>query len=116
VARRSRGRERRRWQRLPIAIPFFVRGVDERAKEFLEFATAFNISAGGALVACRRDLLVGTRISLEIPAVPATSLLPLRHTIRTARARVVGVRHLKDLSLLGVRFARPLIKPTGTNS
>jgi len=33
----------------------FVRSRDEKGKEFLEFATALNVSAGGALVAVRRS-------------------------------------------------------------
>jgi len=42
--------ERRSWPRLPLAIPVFVRSRDEKGKEFLEFATALNVSAGGALI------------------------------------------------------------------
>ena len=39
--------ERRAWVRLPLAIPVFVRSRDQNGKDFLEFATAVNISAGG---------------------------------------------------------------------
>ena len=38
--------ERRGWDRLPISIPFFVRGTNAAGEEFLEFATALNLSAG----------------------------------------------------------------------
>src|ERR1700732_2861773 len=48
--------QRRRWPRLPIAIPVFVRSRDEKGKEVLEFATALNISAGGGRVGGRRPL------------------------------------------------------------
>jgi hypothetical protein len=37
-----------------LAIPVFVRSRDEKGREFLEFATALNISAGGMLVAVMR--------------------------------------------------------------
>ena len=47
------GNERRKWTRLPLAIPVFVRSRDGKGKEFLEFATALNVSAGGMLVAIR---------------------------------------------------------------
>ena len=50
------GNERRKWARLPLAIPVFVRSRDGKGKEFLEFATALNVSAGGMLVAIRRAL------------------------------------------------------------
>ncbi len=42
--------ERRGWDRLPISIPFFVRGNKTDGEEFLEFATALNLSAGGLLL------------------------------------------------------------------
>ena len=59
--------ERREWDRLPISIPFFVRGRKLTGEEFLEFATALNLSAGGVLLATRRYLDPGTQISLEVP-------------------------------------------------
>ncbi len=87
-----------------------MRGVDERGKEFLEFATALNVSAGGALLACRRDLSPGARISLEIPPAPSPGPGVLSHSIRTARARVVRVKHFGNLNLCGLKFTRPLAK------
>ena len=60
-------RERRSWPRLPLAIPVFVRSRDDDGTEFLEFATALNISACGVLVAVRRSLPLSARLSLEIP-------------------------------------------------
>jgi hypothetical protein len=116
VARRVRGAERRRWQRLPLAIPFFVRGADAQGKEFLEYAAALNISAGGALLACRRDLPRGIRISMEVPSAPSASSAALPYAIRTVKARIVRVGHLGGLSLWGLRFGRSLTKSQGTNS
>jgi len=63
-------RERRRFDRLPLAVPLFVRGVDEVGNEFLEFANALNISAAGVLLAVRRTLPRFSRVSLEIPSAP----------------------------------------------
>ena len=72
------GNERRKWSRLPLAIPVFVRGRDGKGKEFLEFATALNVSAGGMLVAIRRVLPAIAQVRLEIPSAPvaALALLP----------------------------------------
>ena len=72
------GNERRKWARLPLAIPVFVRSRDGKGKEFLEFATALNVSAGGMLVAIRRVLPAIAQIQLEIPSAPvaALALLP----------------------------------------
>ena len=63
--------ERRGWERLPISIPFFVRGTTASGEEFLEFATALNLSAGGVLLAARRYMEPGTQLSLEIPVALA---------------------------------------------
>ena len=70
---RSRG-ERRKWARLPLAIPVFVRSRDEKGKEFLEFATSLNVSAGGMLVAIRRTLPAIAQIRLEIPSAPVAAM------------------------------------------
>ena len=56
LSRKKLSPERRRWQRLPLAIPVFIRCQDENGKDILEFATALNVSAGGMLVAVRRML------------------------------------------------------------
>src|SRR5256885_9174410 len=63
--RRKPETERRKWPRLALAIPVFVRSRDEKGKEFLEFATALNVSAGGALVAVRRALPAAAQVLLE---------------------------------------------------
>jgi hypothetical protein len=42
--------ERRRWKRLSLAIPVFVRGISGPGKELVEFCTLLNESAGGALL------------------------------------------------------------------
>jgi hypothetical protein len=94
-----------------LAIPFFVRGVEARGKEFLDFGAAINISAGGALLACRLDLPPQTRILLEVPRAPSDSVVDFAHAIRTAKARVVRVERWKGLKLLGLKFSRPLTKP-----
>lgn len=64
--------ERRRWERLPLAIPVFVRGLDPNGKQFIEFATALDISVGGALLAIQRHLPKGSKIMLELPSTPGT--------------------------------------------
>src|ERR1017187_6708305 len=61
------GAERRDWDRLPISIPFFMRGSKTTGEEFLEFSTALNISAGGALLATTWYLEASTHITLEVP-------------------------------------------------
>src|SRR2546422_9690697 len=83
--------ERRKWIRLPLAIPMFVRSRDEKGKEFLEFATALNVSAGGALVAVRRSLPLSAQVSLEIPSAPLATASALPKRYRIVRGRPVAV-------------------------
>jgi len=99
--------ERRRWLRLPLAIPVFVRGLDVHGKAFLEFSTLLNESAGGALLAIRRSLRVSSRIILEIPC-PPISIRALQHTVRTLRARVIRTTEVNGWNLCGLQFARAI--------
>lgn len=100
--------ERRRWPRLPLAIPVFVRSRLEQDKEFLEFATALNVSAGGMLVAVRRSLPPSVEVSLEIPSAPLAALATLPKVARTLRAKVLRTEHAEAYNLVGLKFLRPL--------
>ncbi len=101
--------QRRKWPRLPLAIPVFVRSRDEGGKEVLEFATALNISAGGVLVAVRRSLAPAARILLEIPSAPLAATAKLPKACRTLRARCIRVTHAEGYHLLALKFSRPLL-------
>jgi hypothetical protein len=101
--------QRRQWPRLPIAIPVFVRSRDEKGKDLLEFATALNISAGGALVAVRRSLPLSAQVLLEIPSAPLTAASSLPKAERNLRARALWVTHADSYHLVGLKFAHPLI-------
>ena len=106
--RRTGTPERRRWPRLPLAIPVFVRSRLEPEKEFLEFATALNVSAGGMLVAVRRSLPASAEVSLEIPSAPLATLASLPKSARTLRAKVLRTQHAEAYNLVGLKFFRPL--------
>ena len=66
--------ERRGGERIPLAIPTFVRGVDKEGQKFLEFTTALNMSNGGALLVMQRYLPPSSEVFLEIPAAPCPPL------------------------------------------
>jgi hypothetical protein len=107
--------ERRRWPRLHLAIPVFVRsrveqGRVEQGKEFLEFATALNVSAGGMLVAVRRSLASAMEVSLEIPSAPLAALASLPQAARTLRAKVTRTEHSDTYNLVGLKFVRPIVE------
>ena len=103
------GAERRKWSRLPLAIPVFVRSHDRKGKEFLEFATALNVSAGGMLVAIRRLLPTIAHIQLEIPSAPVAALAALPKASRALRAKALRTTPAEGFYLLGLKFARPLL-------
>jgi len=105
---KSRGTERRKWVRLPLAIPVFVRSRDGKGKEFLEFATALNVSAGGMLVAIRRVLPPIAQLRLEIPSAPVAALAPVPKAARTLRAKTLRTTPAEGYYLLGLKFSRPL--------
>ena len=102
--------ERRRWSRLPLAIPVFVRSRDGKKKEFLEFATALNVSAGGMLVAVRRAFPSSARVSLEIPSAPLAAVAALPKAARQLRGKILRLEHAEGYSLAALEFAQPLLK------
>jgi hypothetical protein len=103
--------ERRKWDRLPIAIPVFARGIDNKGKEFLDFTTLLNISAGGAMLATRRPLSPATDLILEIPSAPMGIPAFGRPSMRILRARIVDVKTGERCLLCGLEFTRPLVFP-----
>lgn len=108
MPRRSSKNDERKWARLQLAIPVFIRARDGNGKESLEFATAINISAGGALVVVKRSLPKSAVVSLEIPSAPIGTARGLKVASRAMHAKTVWVSHLDDYHLLGLKFARPL--------
>jgi len=101
--------ERRRWSRLPLAIPVFVRSRGEADKELLEFATALNVSAGGMLLAVRRPIPLSAQVSLEIPSAPLAAMAALPNVARTLRAKVLRMQHGEGYNLAALKFSRPLV-------
>ncbi len=102
--------ERRSFLRLPLAVPVFARGVDARGKEFLEFTTTLNISAGGALLAMRRPVPLDSTVYLEIPTAPLPKVSATPTLIRTLEARVVRISFSEPSYLWALRFNRPIIQ------
>ena len=100
--------ERRGWERLPISIPFFVRGKSANGEEFLEFATALNLSAGGVLLAARRYMDPGSEITLEIPVALANKA-QLPRSVSLLQATVLRCTADRQYFLLGIQFRESLL-------
>ncbi len=101
--------ERRKNERVPLAVPVFVRGKDSEGKEFLEFATALNVSVGGALLATRRFLPPFSAIALEVPSAPLPRARILPRPARRLRARLLRVTVVDGYQLWGLKFSSPLV-------
>jgi hypothetical protein len=106
MTRAKKGAERRKWQRLPLAIPVFVRGIEPSGRKFIEFATALDISVGGALLAIQRHLPQGSKIMLEIPSNPIPKGKEAAQ--KGMSAKLVRVTHGEQGQLLGLKFQKPL--------
>jgi len=109
VKRSMPTKERRHWARLSLAIPVFVRGINGQGREFLEFSTLLNESAGGVLLAMRKPLPIWSRVSLEIPSSQILKSEKLRRVVRRLRARVIRITYVEGWNLCGLQFARPLV-------
>jgi len=109
VAPRRASVERRKNERVPLAVPVFVRGKDAEGKEFLEFATTLNISGGGALLATRRLLPRVTTIALEVPSAPMPRTRVLPRAVRRLRARLLRVTVVNGYQLWGLKFSSSLV-------
>jgi hypothetical protein len=101
--------ESRRWPRLPLAIPIFVRVKEPGGRELLEFATALNVSAGGALLAVRRSLPLSARVLLEIPSAPLLPGATLPKVSHVLSARTLRITHADSYHLVAMKFARSLV-------
>lgn len=111
--RRKPDTERRKWSRLPLAIPVFIRTKDEDGRELLEFASALNVSAGGALVAVRRPLPPSAEVSLEVPCAPLGVATTLPKASRYMTARALRIVHQDGYHLVGLKFTQPLSNGNG---
>jgi len=100
--------ERRRWPRMRLQIPVFVRGLDAYGEEFLDLTKTTNISAVGACLASPRPLRANQFVSLRIPAPSPTSSGLVPEATEAIAARVIRGQHLGDLHLVGVEFVKPL--------
>jgi len=95
--------DRRRWLRVPIAVPLLLRGSLGGGKTFSEFATALNISAGGALVVSRRYISPSSHVQLDIPTAPLPEAV-LQSAKRRISGRLVRAEPGDEYHLLGIEF------------
>ncbi|HUY12871.1 MAG TPA: PilZ domain-containing protein [Terriglobia bacterium] len=101
-------KERRATARIPLAVPVFARGTDDKGKEFLEFTTTLNVSSSGVLLPMRRFMPIASKIVLEIPSAPLPKLTKPPTFVRTVGAEVVRVTASEPSYLLALKFSHPI--------
>jgi hypothetical protein len=100
--------ERRKFQRIRLQVPLFIRGTDGRGLDFLELAKTLDISGMGARLVSPRSLRPDDIISLTIPApLPASAELGESGT-PPIQARVRRLESVGDTELAAVEFLKPL--------
>lgn len=73
----------------------------------MDFATALDVSSGGALLATQRYLQTKSEVRLEIPAAPP-HLEIVGEERRLLQGQVVRVDSYAEAYLSGIRFKKPL--------
>jgi PilZ domain-containing protein len=108
LATQSLSDERRRFQRMRLQVPLFIRGRDAHGEQFLELAKTLDISGLGAFLTCPRALAVNEVITLTIPAPSITSSALVPAGMPPIQARVKRQQEAGDVHLVGVEFLKPL--------
>jgi len=98
----------RRWPRIRLQIPVFVRGTDASGAVFIELTKTLDISATGACITSTHNLRLDQVIQLTIPAPspPSSSLVPSETP--PIAARVLRQQSAGEMRLFGLEFLRAL--------
>jgi hypothetical protein len=108
LAMQSLSDERRRFQRMHLQVPLFIRGRDAHGDQFLELAKTLDISGLGAFLTCPRALAINEVITLTIPAPSITSSALVPAGMPPIQARVKRQQEAGDVHLVGVEFLKPI--------
>jgi len=100
--------ERRRFQRINLQVPLFIRGKDAYGEQFLELAKTLDISAIGAFVTSPRPLAMNDVVTLTIPAPSITSSALVPAGMPPIQGRVKRQQEAGDVHLVGVEFLKPI--------
>ena len=100
--------ERRRYQRIQLQIPLFIRGKDAQGEQFVELAKTLDISALGAFLASPRTLTINGFITLTIPAPSITSSGLVPAGMAPIQAKVRRQQEAGDVYLIGAEFLKPI--------
>ena len=101
--------KQRRFPRIRLQVPIFLRGQDASGVEFVELTKTLNISAFGACIASTHILRPDQVVHLTIPTPsPASSGLVPNETPPITAKILRQQQAAGELRLFGVEFLRPL--------
>src|SRR5271167_1917663 len=98
----------RRYPRIRLQMPVFLRAADTSGAEFIELTKTLNISSTGACIASTHILRPEQTVHLTIPTPgPATSSMVPSETPPIV-AKVLRQQSSGEMRLFGLEFLRPL--------
>jgi hypothetical protein len=100
--------ERRRFQRIHLQVPLFIRGRDAYGEQFVDLAKTLDISGLGAFITSPRPLPIGGVVTLTIPAPSITSSALVPAGMPPIQARIKRQQEAGDIHLVGVEFLKPI--------
>jgi hypothetical protein len=100
--------ERRRFRRMSLQVPIFVRGKDVHGAEYLELVKTVDIGPSGALIIISRSLHLGDSVSLTIPAPDFPSSVLVPSASPRIQAHVRRIQPDGESQLIGVEFSKTL--------
>jgi PilZ domain len=100
--------ERRRFQRIRLQVPLFIRGRDAYGEQFVDLAKTLDISGLGAFITSPRPLPIGGVVTLTIPAPSITSSALVPAGMPPIQAKVKRQQEAGDIHLVGVEFLKPI--------
>lgn len=101
--------DRRKWDRIPLAVPFFIHGKDSEGQEFFHLTVASDIGGGGLFFASHRSLPRHANLTLQVPSAPWLKKLLGTRGNRTLKGRIVRVVPTETLNYYALQFTQPLI-------
>jgi PilZ domain len=100
--------ERRRFPRIRLQVPLFIRGTDAQGSEFLELAKTLDINSVGARLVSPRSMQVQDIISLTVPAPLPRSPEFGECGTPPISARILRLESSGEMRVAAVEFLRPL--------
>jgi hypothetical protein len=100
--------ELRRFPRIRLQVPLFIRGKNHLGEQFMELAKTLNISALGAFITSPRSLPIDGLITLTIPAPSMSSSALVPAGMLPIQAKVRRQQGAGDVYLVGVEFLKSI--------